>query len=127
MVFGIANDPAAVAADGRPPCRSGYREAPRKGEAGWRHRVRHDETQNPPPPPRDPTTERIDILAATIIGRVIPCAAEHLCILSRLSLRRFHLLRRPLPTPAYRSPVRSFTTTLRSISYTAREAAALCR
>src|ERR1700728_4361922 len=104
-----------------------YREAPRKGEAGVRRRGRHDETQNPPPPPRERTTERIDILAATIIGRVIPCATEHLCILSRLSLCRFHSLRRPLPTPAFKSPVRSFTTTLQSIWCMARGAAAPCR
>src|SRR5580704_3315857 len=104
-----------------------YREAPRKGEAGVTRRGRHDETQNPPPPPRERTTERLDIPAATIIGRVIPCATERFCILSRLSLRRFHSLRRPLPTPVFKSPVRSFTTTLRSIWCMARGAAVGCR
>src|SRR5580700_10496696 len=104
-----------------------YRQAPRKGKAGVRRRCRHDETQNPPPPPRDRTTERNDILAATIIGRVIPCATEHLCILSRPFLCRFHSQYRPLPTPVFKSLARSFTTTLRSIWCTARVAAAPCR
>src|ERR1700730_9521845 len=122
MVFGIFKDPAGIAAGERPPCRSGYRQAPRKGEGGVGRRGRHDETQNPPPPARERTTERIDILAATIIGRVIPCAAEHLCILLRLVLCRLRSLYRPLPPTVFKSQVRSLTTTLPSISCTARGA-----